>query len=92
MISIKFIAALPLPPKAGPKAKPGHKILNYNASAMRAAMLGVRKDGFSVRKAANQHGVPKTTLNNKLRGIAPEESTMGPQPILTPQEEDKLAQ
>ena len=39
-----------------PKAKPGRcqKILNCTASAMKAAIHAVRKEGFSVRRAANE--------------------------------------
>jgi lambda repressor-like predicted transcriptional regulator len=68
------------------------KILTYPEQHMAAALHAVRTDGISVRSAAKMHGVPKTTLGDKLRGATPEGRRMGPDSILTSIEEARLVQ
>lgn len=57
---------------------------------MVAAIAAVR-GGLSVRAAARQFNVPKTTLLYKIRGVYPEARKMGPGTIFSIDEEQLLA-
>lgn len=48
------------------------------------------KTGVPVRTASKRHGVPKTTLLYKSKGILPEEARKGPPTMLTTEEENFL--
>lgn len=56
---------------------------------MQKALEAVRS-GCSQRSASRQFGVPRATLQDTLLGRSPEERRMGPAPVLTPEEENKL--
>ena len=54
--------------------------------------IGDIRGGVSLREAAKVYGIPRSTLNDKLRGKTPIETTQGPSPILTTEEEDMLVE
>ena len=58
---------------------------------MQLALRQVR-GGMSQKKAANLYGVPRTTLNDKVRGRCPELGKPGPGTVLSTNEERLLAQ
>ena len=57
---------------------------------MEEALQAVR-DGMGVNKAAELHGVPKTTLKDRVSGCVAHGSKSGPVSYLTSQEEKQLA-
>ena len=57
---------------------------------MEAALKAV-KDGMGVNKAAELHGVPKSTLKDRVSGRVAHGSKPGPKTYLTSQEETQLA-
>ena len=57
---------------------------------MELALRQVR-EGMSQKRAAKLYGVPRTTLNDKIRGVAPEVGKSGPATVLNTNEETLLA-
>ena len=57
---------------------------------MEAALQAV-KNGLGVNKAAELHGIPKTTLKDQVSGRVAQSSKSGPKSYLTNQEEKQLA-
>ena len=49
------------------------------------------KQGCSVKRAAEEHGVPRTTLNDRISGRVMQGKKPGPEPYLNKQEEEDLA-
>lgn len=62
---------------------------NYTEEAMQKALKAVA-EGMSVNKVAKTFVVPRTTLLYKHTGKTPIERKMGPQSILTKDEENVL--
>ena len=58
---------------------------------MVAAMKAV-EEGQSINSAAHDHGVPKTTLKDRVSGRVAHGSKPGPKPYLTSAEEKELAE
>jgi len=58
---------------------------------MLAAMKSVQEGEFGVNKAAKQHGVPPTTLKNRLSGHVQHGTKPGPHPYLDEHEEKVLS-
>ena len=56
-------------------------------SAIETAMSGV-----SANQATHQHGVPPSTLNNRLSGWVLHRAKPGPRPYLGPNEEKELSE
>ncbi|KAJ8968105.1 hypothetical protein NQ314_002460 [Rhamnusium bicolor] len=66
-------------------------IHQYSEEALRDALLQIRNNNFSVRKASRIYGVPKTTIHDRLSGrIAEKPRKMGPSPVLSTAEENVL--
>ena len=57
---------------------------------MLAAIEAV-ENGCGVNQAAKEHGVPKSTLKDRLSGRVVHGTNPGPRPYLNKQEEDELA-
>lgn len=60
----------------------------YNAESMEAAINEV-KNNMSYRNAAQKYGVPKSTLEFKVKNPG-HKDTCGPNPILSAREESDL--
>ena len=58
---------------------------------MAAAMEAVR-GGSGINRAADEHGVPRTTLKDRVSGRVAEHAKPGPRPYLVPSEERQLAE
>ena len=58
---------------------------------MMAAMVSVCRDGLSRNRAAQLHGVPRSTLNDRLSGRVMHGDKPGPKPYLTADEESELS-
>ena len=63
----------------------------WSNDSMLAAFEAVKK-GLPVRKAATQFGVPRTTLQDRVRGRVVHGKNPGPKPFLVPSEEKELSQ
>ena len=57
---------------------------------MKQAVEAVEKGTVSVRKAAELYNVPRSTLHDKASGKTAEDARSGPQPYLSPEEEEEL--
>lgn len=62
----------------------------WDCSAMEQAVSSVLEQGFSVRRAATEYNVPKSTLGDRVSGRVLPGARSGPGRLLTEQEEDKL--
>ena len=58
---------------------------------MLEALKSVQKDGLSGNMAADLHGVPRSTLKDRLSGRVRHGTKPGPKPYLSIQEESELA-
>lgn len=63
--------------------------LKYEEKQMLSALQSI-KDGKSVSEASKLYNVPRSTLWDKYRGRVPVERKMGPDTILTEEEEKQL--
>jgi helix-turn-helix, Psq domain. len=61
----------------------------YNAESMEAAINEVKNNNMSFRNAAHKYGVPKSTLEFKIKNPG-HKDTCGPNPILSAREESEL--
>ena len=57
---------------------------------MIAAIKAVKEDGTAILRAANEHGVPRTTLQDRILGKVVHGTKPGPKPYLEPIEESEL--
>ena len=64
----------------------------WDESKMGQALSSVTKDGMSIREAALQFGVPKSTLGDRVSGRVLIGATSGPQTYLGRCEEEELVQ
>ena len=58
---------------------------------MVAAMEAVKSGEMGVNRAALEHGIPKTTLKNRISGKVKHGTNPGPSSFLTKEEENELA-
>lgn len=66
------------------------KLFQYSPHKVGLA-LGAIRSGMKVSTAAKTYGIPRSTLRNKLSGVAPESSGhVGPQPVLGSEIEAEL--
>ena len=54
-------------------------------------MNAVISDGVSIRRAAEDYGIPKSTLGDRISGRILPGSSSGPRKLLTTEEEDLVA-
>ena len=64
--------------------------MQWTKDSMDAALQAV-KDGQTVTAAAKQHGVPKSTLYDRVTGRVTHGRKTGPNPYLTKAEETELS-
>ena len=57
---------------------------------MIAAIKAVKEDGIAILRAAKEHGVPRTTLQDRILGKVVHGTKPGPKPYLEPIEESDL--
>lgn len=62
---------------------------DYNVESMEAAINEVKNSNMSYRNAAQKYGVPKSTLEFKVKNPG-HKDTCGPSPILSLREETDL--
>ena len=62
---------------------------SWNDECMKLAILGV-SEGMSVRRAAYEFGVPKSTLQDRISGRVGLDAKSGPERYLNDSEEEKL--
>ena len=62
----------------------------WTAEQMDAALYSVTHDGLSGNRAADLHGVPRSTLKDRLSGRVKHGTNPGPKPYLTVEEEAEL--
>ena len=62
----------------------------WSAEGMVSAVEAVKR-GMSVLRAATLHGVPRTTLQDRVKGRVKHGDKPGPNTYLTPAEEEELA-
>ncbi len=74
--------------KLGPLRPAQYK--DWSRESMLAAMKAVIEDGMSVRRAAELHQVPKSTLGDRISGRVLSGATSGPPSYLTSVEEEEL--
>ena len=82
-----------LPGRNGkPSNKPNRpsKLRQWSDETMRAAMNSVQEGVMSINRAAIEHGVPTTSLKDRISGRVLHGSNSGPKPYLSQQEEGKL--
>ena len=72
-----------------PKSRPSVKRKTWTQESMAAALKTVA-EGTGVNKAARDHGVPATTLRDRVSGKVKVGSKPGPKPYLEPKEEKEL--
>ena len=78
-------------PRCSPKKKrQSVKRKQWSNESMEAALKAV-KDGMGVNRAAELHGVPKTTLKDRVSGRIAHGSKSGPKSYLTSREERQLS-
>lgn len=61
----------------------------YDVESMESAIKEVKINNMSYRNAANKYGVPKSTLEFKIKNPG-HKDTCGPSPILSLREESDL--
>ena len=66
------------PATVGRQPQRGGKRKQWSNTSMQAVMKAVSDDGMSINKAAVLHGVPKTTLKDRLRGRVVHGTNPGP--------------
>ena len=74
-----------------PASRPSAKRKQWTNEQMVAAMKAV-EDGGPVRGAARDHGVPYSTLKDRVSGRVEHGTKPGPKPYLNTEEEDELGQ
>ncbi|RYC77805.1 hypothetical protein BFJ63_vAg19321 [Fusarium oxysporum f. sp. narcissi] len=64
--------------------------LPYTEDDVIKAMLDVTDNGLSQHEAAQKHGMPQTTLSDRLRGIPPKSEVTHPSRLLSKSQEARL--
>lgn len=62
----------------------------YDENQLKLAIDEIRSGGISQNAASKKYGIPKSTINTKIRNIVPMERKMGPPPTLSESEEKRL--
>ncbi len=75
--------------KRKPAERPA-KLRGWTNEAMIEAMKAVKDGKMGVNRAVLEHGVPKTSLKDRLAGRVVHGTSMGPKPYLTDTEEKEL--
>ena len=70
-------------------SRPG-KYKPWDDNSMQKALQAVKLDGASVRKAAMEYGVPKSTLGDRVSGRVTHGVLSGPPKYLSEEEEDEM--
>lgn len=63
---------------------------NYDEKQMEKAIEAVNQGTCSIYEASKQFKVPRSTLDDKIKGRVPKQRKMGPATILTTEEEECL--
>lgn len=79
-----YFQVISMPPIKG-------QMLIYSEEQMQRAIAEVQ-NGRSIASAAKMNKVPRSTLINKVKGISPQERRMGPDSVVTRDEERILVQ
>ena len=74
-----------------PRSRGGARRKQWTAEQMSSALKSVLVDGLSGNRAADLHGVPRSTLKDRLSGRVVDGTKPGPKPYLTAQEESELS-
>lgn len=74
------------------KAKEKRKFFKYTDDQLKSALKEIRENGMKIREASRISDVPKTTIQDYLRGRIPKVARRtGPEPLLTVSVEEKIA-
>ncbi len=68
-----------------------NKRKQWSEDAMKAAIKAVQDGLTSINRAADEHGVPRTTLKDSLSGRVAQGTNPGPRPYLNKEEESELS-
>ena len=69
-----------------------HSYRGYSSTAIEKAYDAVKSGDMSIRRAAEEYGIPRTTLHNKVSGKVDKVVKSGPKTYLTDEEECKLVE
>lgn len=72
--------------------RPFQKRLQWTEQEMTDAMKAVKDGKLNITAAARNHGVPRTTLHDRIKGNVLHGAKPGPKPYLTMNEKTKLAE
>lgn len=86
----KTVASKPMKKKKGKNNVAAKRLFQYSEQQMVLAVAEIKNNNISVRDAAKKFNVPKTTLNNKARGLFSLTRKMGPKTFLEPSIENKI--
>lgn len=86
----KTVASIPMKKKKGKSNVSAKRLFQYSEQQMVLAVAEIKNNNISVRDAAKKFNVPKTTLNNKARGLFSLTRKMGPNTFLEPAIENKI--
>ena len=75
-----------------PKPMPMKKRKQWSEEQMVAAMEMAKQPGVSVLRAAIEHNVPRSTLQDRVSGKVVHRTKPGPRPYLSQGEEDNLCE
>jgi transposase len=80
--------------KQPPKKLNKRKFFSYSDDAIKRALFEIRENNMSTREASRQFGVPRTTIQDRLKRKSPENIVRrtGPPPIMTREGEQKIAE
>ena len=81
----------PSGPHQAPKCRAFKKRKQWTNEQMEAAMAAATKGTLSANKAADLHGVPQSTLKDRLSGCVAHGVKPGPRPYLIAEEEAELS-
>ncbi|CAH0549892.1 unnamed protein product [Brassicogethes aeneus] len=73
--------------------KTKRKMFAYSQDGLRRALIQIQENGMGIREASREFAVPKTTLQDRLKGKVPEiPMKTGPPPRLTVAGENEIVQ
>lgn len=75
------------------KAKSKRKLFVYSEAALQQAINEIKDKKLSIREASRNFAVPRSTIQDRLKGVSKAKLIRkpGPQPILTADGEEKIA-
>ena len=79
-----------LPHDLPPTSRTNTKYKDWDEERLMMAVKAVQDMGYSVRRAAEEHGVPKSTLHDRVSGKHLTGLKSGPEKYLTDEEEMEL--